>query len=408
MLEPYLQDADVQIFCGDALDVLREMPDASVHMCATSPPFYGLRDYGVEGQIGLEDSPDAWVARLVEVFREVRRVLRDDGTLWVEIGDSYASSQASDNRTSEERSKSSTLGPKRDGLGGQNAAHVAVSFEPRKLNSGVKPKDLIGQPWLLAFALRADGWYLRSEIIWARPNPMPESVTDRPTKAHSTVFLLSKKPRYYMDMEAIREALIYPEQLHQSAGVSRVTDARGQSARETGRTDGFTRPLRNAGNPAGANARSVWQIATEPTPFAHFATWPQKLVQRMILAGTSDRGVCPECGAPRVRVTETSRQEQDVERIRNVGGRTDGFTRTKASGGLRPVEVSTLGWRPSCSHEADPIPATVLDIFGGSGTTAIVARKLGRRAILIELNESYAALAADRLSQQSLFAEASA
>ena len=186
-MTPYLQDPDVTLYNGDALEVLRTLPDRSVHMCATSPPFYGLRDYGSEGQIGLEESPDEWVARLVEVFREVRRVLRDDGTLWVEIGDSY-SAQPGQRKTT-------------DKAGEKQNTNTGSMGAPSVVAPGCKPKDLIGQPWLLAFALRADGWYLRSEIIWARPNPMPESVTDRPTKAHSTMFLLSKKPRYYFDQK---------------------------------------------------------------------------------------------------------------------------------------------------------------------------------------------------------------
>jgi site-specific DNA-methyltransferase (adenine-specific)/site-specific DNA-methyltransferase (cytosine-N4-specific) len=275
----------------------------------------------------LEDTPDEWVARLVAVFREVKRVLRDDGTLWVEIGDSYAGAGYSNHEN--------TGGVSRENGGSQR----------HRSGTGHKPKDLLGQPWMLAFALRADGWYLRSEIIWARPNPMPESVQDRPTKSHSTVFLLSKQARYFYDADAISERERWP-------------------------------------NPSGANARSVWTIPTEPTPFAHFATWPRKLVARMILAGTSERGVCPECGAPWVRETE-----------------------------------ETLGWSPSCDCMPmtaapnsrvlvcdDPVPATVLDPFAGSGTTLIVARSLGRRSIGVELNEEYCRLVRDRTMQQSLLA----
>ena len=195
-MTPYLQDPDITLYNGDALEVLRELPDKSVHMCATSPPFYGLRDYQVEGQIGLEESPDEWVARLVEVFREVRRVLRDDGTLWVEIGDSYAANGRYDDKY---EAKPDRVTEGRDTRWALSSEQKHAKSRKGLRTKEIKPKDLLGQPWLLAFALRADGWYLRSEIIWARPNPMPESVTDRPTKAHSTVFLLSKSPRYYFD-----------------------------------------------------------------------------------------------------------------------------------------------------------------------------------------------------------------
>lgn len=433
-MTPWLADPDVTLWHGDCLDVLRELPSASVHMCATSPPFYGLRDYGVEGQIGLEESPDEWVAGLVDVFREVKRVLRDDGTLWVEIGDSYGAPNS---------------GSTARRVDGGTPHRTAIDFR-----HPTKPKDLLGQPWLLAFALRADGWYLRSEIIWARPNPMPESVTDRPTKSHSTVFLLSKRSRYFFDADAIREDYKYgfspasgntfgaarrgapndcrdtligtvtrgsdlvardrrlnpqSETLDGSEGEApRGPDGRRQTGVKAGENSEQHRDGERWPNPAGANARSVWTIPTEPTPFAHFATWPQKLVARMILAGTSSRGCCPECGAPWVRETSLVRPEKDVERIRNVGGRTDGFTRPRASGGLPDVTVTTLGWSPSCVHDHEPVPCTVLDPFAGSGTTMLVARNHGRRSVGIELNLSYLEICAGRLSQLSLLTEASA
>ena len=384
MSGPWLQDPDLEIWHGDALDVLRGLPDASVHMCATSPPFYGLRDYGVDGQIGLEETPDEWVARLVDVFREVRRVLRDDGTLWVEIGDSYnAGTGAGRQGQNGEMATRSVAGSR---LGG-NWKNPTGGL---RVKADVKVKDLLGQPWMLAFALRADGWYLRSEIIWSRPNPMPESVTDRPTKAHSTVFLLSKIPRYFFD-----------------------ADAKGtQKARletQSGGDGTYDMEIRHAG----ANARSVWTIPTQPTPFAHFATFPEELVRRMILAGTSEKGCCPECGAPWVRDIEVKglprdRGENGAATVRpdvdpgNASHGRNDISGAKLIAWREANPPSFKGWLPSCPHDHPAVPCTVLDPFGGSGTTALVARKHGRHSVLVELNETYCALAASRLSQLSL------
>jgi len=386
----HTQDSDFVLHRGDCLEVLRTLPDASVHMCCTSPPFYGLRAYLDDDhddkhlEIGLEETPDEWVARLVAVFREVRRVLRDDGTCWIEIGDSFSSGTGRSYH--------------RDYMdGGATTAsdlhQPTPRFKPEDI--GVKHKDLLGQPWLLAFALRADGWYLRSEIIWARPNPMPESVTDRPTKSHSTVFLLTKKPRYFYDADAIRSP-------HQHDG-RKVDHVKGTDMSHQHR-DGPRWP-----DNGGANARSVWTIPTQPTPFAHFATWPEKLCSRMILAGTSEKGCCPECGAPWERTTEKD--------VTNPGNRTnngkyDGsIAERRGFEARREVSVATTGWQPTCecllpfegyAEEAGLPPCTVLDPFGGSGTTALVARNLGRHSILIELSSEYADLAAKRLSQLSL------
>jgi site-specific DNA-methyltransferase (adenine-specific) len=371
-MEPYLSDPDATLYCGDALEVLRQLPDRSVHMCATSPPFWGLRDYGVEGQIGLEETVDEWLERLVCVFREVRRVLRDDGTLWVEIGDSW--------------------GANVQGKGYPNEGHIPNPWQIRDettttkgpagstpVRHPTKPKDLIGQPWMLAFALRADGWYLRSEIIWHRPNPLPESVRDRPTKAHSTVFLLSKRARYFYDWYAVAEPSVLAE--------TRTGEEEPANGIRT--------------------ARSVWTIHVERTPFAHFATFPQELVRRMIIAGTSERGVCAECGAPWRRGIESElilkRRAQNSSAP--PGSRAGAFA---ASGGVITgyTIVRDMHWQPGCSCQAQTIPATVLDPFAGSGTTLLVARNHGRRSIGIELNPDYCRIAADRLSQQSLWAEA--
>ena len=299
-----------KVLLGDCIESMRKLPDHSVNCCVTSPPYFGLRDYGHEGQIGLEQTPEQYIAKLVEVFREVRRVLRDDGTLWLNIGDSY-------NAHPGQRKETDKAGGKQQSVRGSTAA-------PSRSVSGCKPKDLIGIPWMLAFALRADGWYLRQDIIWHKPNPMPESVRDRCTKAHEYVFLLSKSERYYFDSEAMREP----------ASDNPVSAARRNRADFS--TVG-TKAIQGTGygqSGKGLNAehkgetrnrRSVWTVATRPYKGAHFATFPPALIEPCILAG------CP------------------------VGG-------------------------------------TVIDPFGGSGTTAGVAVKHGRNAILCELNPEYAEL----------------
>lgn len=262
------------IYSGDALAVLRTLPDAFAHCCITSPPYYGLRDYGVAGQIGLEPTPEEYIQRLVSVFREVRRVLRDDGTLWVNIGDSYASAGGS-------------------GEQGKNGQRVSRSFTARDTSrkgwGDAKSKDLIGIPWMLAFALRADGWYLRQDIIWHKPNPMPESVKDRCTKAHEYVFLLSKGPRYYYDADAIREpAESADPRVARSSRTFAGAVQRNSDLERYGTTRGRTN--QPCCHPSGRNKRSVWSLATLPTPEAHFATFPIELPELCLKAG------CPEGG----------------------------------------------------------------------------------------------------------------
>jgi DNA modification methylase len=327
----------VKIIQGDCRDVLKTLADASVHCCVTSPPYFGLRDYGVDGQMGLEPTPDEFIAGMVEVFREVRRVLRDDGTLWLNIGDSYAANR---------------------GYQVPDSKHRDVgNSRPMSANAlGLKPKDLIGIPWLLAFALRADGWYLRQDIIWSKPNPMPESVRDRCTKAHEYLFLLSKSQRYYYDQEAILE----PASPNTHARLSQDVQAQIGSARANGgaKTNGnmraVARKLAQSGSgtknnssfdeamaimPVERNKRSVWEIATQPFKEAHFATFPPALVEPCIKAGS-------------------------------------------------------------------PVGGVILDPFGGAGTTGLVADRLQRDAVLIELNPDYAAMARRRIvGDAPLFAE---
>ena len=347
----HTQDADFTLHHGDCVEVLRTLPDCSVHTCVTSPPYWGLRDYGAEGQIGLESTPDEYVARMVDVFREVRRVLRDDGTLWLNLGDSYAS----DTKGGGGMGKS-TLGAASGGNGispeGIDRSQERQQMGTFRSDHGLKQKDLVGIPWRVAFALQADGWWLRSDIIWSKPNPMPESVTDRPTKSHEYVFLLTKSARYFFDADAVREGYKYD-------GRKVLTRENGEGTHpqhRNGKRDrwpGIGRAHHEARkgvipnfaghdesepmeiNHAGRNVRSVWEIATQPYAEAHFATFPQELPRRCIAAGSPAGGV-------------------------------------------------------------------VLDPFMGSGTTALVARNLGRRSVGIELNAEYCELAARRLGQQSL------
>jgi len=321
----------VRILIGDCRERLRELPDASVHCCVTSPPYFGLRDYGHEGQMGLEPTPDEFVAGMVEVFREVRRVLRDDGTLWLNIGDSYAVNGWKQTGRGDQGGacSSSRLGPKKNGL----PNNAKITGQKIRLETGHKPKDLIGIPWMLAFALRADGWYLRQDIIWSKSNPMPESVRDRCTKAHEYLFLLSKGPRYHYDAEAIAEPAIHAgavvmNNAGKNSEMGKFGQTRGGFLKEGGVTVKDTR-----------NRRSVWEVATQPFSGAHFATYPPALIEPCILAG------CP------------------------AGG-------------------------------------TVLDPFFGAGTTGLVADRLGRDCIGIELNPEYAAIAERRIKDEAgMFAE---
>jgi DNA modification methylase len=429
------------VIVGDCLQSLRGLPDATVNCCVTSPPYFGLRDYGHEGQIGLEETPDQYVARLVEVFREVRRVLTDDGTLWLNIGDSYAGSWGNQGRKAERGTqrpiKGEMMQPVLDGRYPSTGSKTG-SLER---TPGCKNKDLIGIPWMLAFALRADGWYLRQEIIWHKPNPMPESVTDRCTKAHEQVFLLSKSPRYYYDSEAVKE----PAVSEKPAGnrTHKYADAYNSSDSEEHRTKAGLVAL------AGVewktrNRRSVWTVAPRPYAGAHFAVYPPELITPCILAGCPPAG--KRCDCDEIVDTPTGSGESvdpsltigraGMSRPRRDGEGTRPITRRqqrhhasemKASpyraaieslcgtafahyirtdrAGARPLPPDIadmlygLGWitdAPPCDCPIHPA-GVVLDPFGGSGTTAGVALAHGRNALLLELNPEYAALMPDRV-----------
>jgi DNA modification methylase len=302
----------VRIINADVMAGLAQLPDESVHCVVTSPPYWGLRDYGQPGQIGLEATPEAFVARMVEVFREVRRVLRKDGTCWLNLGDSYARAPAKGG----------------SGPNGKNESRWGYgSAQEAKVSPALADKQLIGIPWRVALALQADGWWLRSDIIWAKPNPMPESVTDRPTKSHEYLFLLTKAERYFFDAEAIKEA-----DKGQPSG-NGFAGRQGGSAR-VGPLSGGNGTAERFEPGTGRNARSVWTIATAPFSESHFAVMPPALAERCIKAG------CPPGG-------------------------------------------------------------TVLDCFGGAGTTALVADRLQRNAVLIELNPEYAAMAEKRIANDA-------
>jgi len=345
----------VTILIGDCRKVLRELPTESVHCVVTSPPYWGLRDYGIGTDVfGLEPSYQIYVEHAVEIFRDVRRVLRPDGTLWLNLGDSYASTPRGNKQTGVEGWKTSGL----HGAGSAVYAKTLDASAAQKRNTivdGLKPKDLCGIPWRVAFALQADGWWLRQDIIWSKPNPMPESVTDRCTKAHEYLFLLSKSERYYYDADAIKEQAAYSGLANQDdSGFKDPRSFNGKhrngyrssgnkshkavteyerSDSEEHRTKAGLLKISDTAY-AMRNKRSVWEVSTEPFSEAHFATFPPALIEPCILAG------CPKGG-------------------------------------------------------------TVLDPFGGAGTTGMVADRLGRDAILIELNPEYAAMAERRIRKDA-------
>ena len=350
----------VRILVGDVMERLGELADGSINCCVTSPPYWGLRDYGVEGQIGLEPTPEEYVDKIVAVFREVRRALAKDGTLWLNLGDSYAGARSrggiGDKSTLQggRRNQQESRGALAAMTTGRRRDRAAVPRSDIKV-PGLKGKDLVGIPWRVAFALQADGWYLRSDIIWSKPNPMPESVKDRPTKAHEYVFLLSKSKRYYYDVDAVAEPAKRgwnPDNAKAPDGWDTSKGGGGhgtihRSGRSKGGSGNKARKLGpERGRPdshlAGSvpwegstrNPRSVWEIPTKPFKSAHFATMPPALAERCIKAGSA-AGDC------------------------------------------------------------------ILDPFGGAGTTALVADRLGRSCTIVELNPAYAAIAERRIRGES-------
>ena len=390
--------SEIKILNMDVNDGLRTLPEKSVHCVITSPPYWGLRDYGIEGQIGLEKTPEEYLEKMVQVFREVWRVLRDDGTAWVNMGDNYATGgYEPHDKGAAENGYDCPAGwaAKARGQGAMKIAGIG----------GLKQKDLVGMPWRLAFALQADGWYLRSDIIWAKPNPMPESVNDRPTKSHEYVFLLTKRARYFYDQEAIREP--QTGNTHSRGDGRNPKQAPEDSnirAKLSWHLSTLERDL-----PNGRNRRTVWEIPTQPTPEAHFATFPEALVEPCIKAGTSERGCCEKCGAPWERIVEREAQYEK----RQDRGQPNGIMPQVDSSGWKPAKIRETIWQPLCLcgttsiMEPGIIPCTVLDPFGGSGTVAKVARDLNRNAILIEINPQYVEIAKRKLrANEQLFTDA--
>lgn len=446
-----------QVQTGDALTLLKTLPDASVHTIVTSPPYWNLRDYGMADQLGLERTPEEYITKMVEVFREARRVLRDDGTLWLNIGDSYAGywgdkyshKPFGEDRTGDETTvpnkqslkfaKRSRPTPKSSTLQGRkaNPPEVLRSHENGQ-TPGLKPKDLIGIPWLLAFALRADGWYLRMDIIWSKPNCMPESVTDRPTKSHEYIFLLSKSDRYYYDATAIKT----PVKESSIRRLSQDVLAQNGSARVPGKTNGNMKAVgggqnnirqardKQRGHPRrhdglsdqwdsmskeeqmsmGANKRSVWVVSPAPFKEAHFATFPQELIVDCIKAGTSAHGCCSVCGSPYKRILEPTERYQailgksfhDHSKPERGGMQNRGVNGQNAmrDAGIPSPEFIQKGWEVTCKCNAEIVPCIVLDPFMGAGTTAVVARKLNRNFVGFELNPAYVAIANARIYKE--------
>ena len=353
---------------GDVRQTLQKLETESVHCVVTSPPYWGLRDYGSEGQLGLEETPEEYIGNMVEVFKEVKRVLRKDGTLWLNLGD------------------------------------------------GFLDKQLVGMPWRVALALQADGWWLRNDIIWSKPNPMPEPVKDRLTKSHEYIFLFTKSKSYYYDHEAIKEPYSESsiERINQVTFNSQAGGDKdyGKVSVHSNNTNSIRGTLEkfkeNLGS--GRNRRSVWDITVKSYPGAHFATFPEEIPELCIKAGTSEGGCCLECGTPYNRIVEKG------ERVSSEDYKGQGKKDYASALAENPSDVKrrTLesmrqviykGWEGGCNCKGVKIPCTVLDPFAGSGTTCAVASRLGRDSIGIELNEEYLKLARKRckIESESLF-----
>lgn len=540
MPKPYYQDNKVTVLNGHVITELRSLPDEAVHMVCTSPPYWGLRDYGLppqvwepldprdcphewgdeilqvkeewahgpnqvgdnpnprsegkhikkesssqfcqkcnawRGSLGLEPTPELYIQHIVQVFREIWRVLRSDGVIFLNLGDSYWGGKGQSGQKPPDYHHERQMTGKSLSGGHAIVGGPGITVPKDGKHPTLKPKDLCGIPWRVALALQSDGWWLRSDIIWAKPNPMPESVNSwrwekhrvkvgrgeateykpagwdtkegshdkidgnyqdrqheakyedcpgcpkctpndgfilrkgawRPTSAHEYVFMLTKSDTYFCDADAVREP-------HSPDG-KKDTQFKGSTKYANGFGPGASMsPLRGHERwpKGGRNLRSVWTIATQPFKDAHFATFPEKLVEPCIKAGTSEKGCCPECGAPWVRVVEKgevlSRGGSNKGKLKDANnyGEDIGNRARRTNKALEAHESKTIGWRSTCVCLGPPlgkwpIPCTVLDPFGGSGRTAIVAKKLGRKAIIIELKPEYCSMPLDELRQENIY-----
>ena len=451
-----------EVFIGNCMDSLRKMADESVDCCVTSPPYWGLSDYGGGGivwggeeecnhdwegftrpsentrnndnslqiksaywtpqeqafctkcdawfgQLGLEPTPQQYVKNMVLIFEEVRRILKPQGTLWLNLGDSYC---GTGHKGTEMKDKKHP-----EGRNGQ-------VFAVNKVIDGLKRKDMVGIPWRTAFALQEAGWWLRQDIIWAKPSCMPEPVKDRCTKSHEYIFLFAKSEKYFFDHIAIKEPIGHHMERRIERGSTIVPSNKHTQEARMGKPESnqmFAKESTlNQIAANGRNKRDVWWVSPKPYPEAHFAVYPPDLIEPCILAGTSAKGCCSKCGKAYVRSTK-KKDLGITDAMKASGANAEGTYDGKDLKDYAPTTMSsqtpggvkqrtldamskatvTVGWEVDCDCEADIIPSVVLDPFGGSGTTAGVAIKHGRNAILCELNEEYASLIPSRIESIS-------
>ena len=379
-----MKDPKYQIIQGNTLDILKKLPDNSIHCCVTSPPYFNLRSYlpsdhaDKHNEIGSEKSPEEYVEKMVELFREVRRVLREDGTCWLNIGDSYANDKGGRGKYPASKKQCSNKG---------SMFEEFTKWE----HSSIKKGDMIGIPWSLAFALREDGWYLRSDIIWHKKNVMPSSVKNRPTSSHEHVFLLTKNSKYFYDYFSIVEPVAKEskQRYEYSFGGKKNKTLKENNNPTAIVGDREYKPYKNK--------RDVWIINNKPFRKAHFAVMPIELAETCIKAGSSEKGCCPECGSPMNRIL-------DKKRIATRPGKNNKKDITKMANLDPQRHIAVYGgedkWVIDCEHYfSDTEPCLVLDPFSGAGTTGVAAVRNGRSYIGIELNKEYIYITKERFKK---------